>query len=123
MTLGARLRACRKNAGLSLSTLSAQCGFSIAYLSDIERDKSEPPIATIREIARSLGVRSSMLIGDSAEAEELPLEWRIIGRTREIVESTVRRAQGGEWISIDPIFLQWLWADFLKLEAMVKEAE
>ena len=70
-TLGADLRALRKARGVTLSDLSDQLGRSVGWLSQVERDKSEPAIGDLRHIARVLDVPISMLFGQScAPADE-----------------------------------------------------
>jgi transcriptional regulator with XRE-family HTH domain len=70
-TLGADLRALRKARGLTLTDLSEVLGRSVGWLSQVERDLSEPSISDLREIAGALGVSMSMLFGHaSAPAEE-----------------------------------------------------
>lgn len=65
-TLGADLRALRKTRGLTLSDLAEQLGRSVGWLSQVERDKSDPSISDLREIAAKLGVPVSMLFRHSA---------------------------------------------------------
>ncbi|WP_187428207.1 hypothetical protein ROLI_003470 [Roseobacter fucihabitans] len=65
-TLGADLRALRKSRGLTLSDLAARLGRSVGWLSQVERDKSEPSITDLRHIAAALDVSVSMLFRHSA---------------------------------------------------------
>ncbi|WP_299348644.1 XRE family transcriptional regulator [uncultured Shimia sp.] len=70
-TLGADMRALRKSRGLTLSDMAEQLGRSIGWVSQVERDKSEPSISDLRQIAEVLGVPMSMLFGHfNAPAEE-----------------------------------------------------
>lgn len=70
-TLGADLRALRKARGLTLTDLSEQLGRSVGWLSQVERDMSDPSVSDLRQIATALGVPLSLLFGhDSAPAEE-----------------------------------------------------
>ena len=70
-TLGADMRALRKSRGLTLAGMAAQLGRSVGWLSQVERDKSEPSISDLRQIAEVLGVPMSMLFGHfNAPAEE-----------------------------------------------------
>ncbi|SFD84966.1 transcriptional regulator, XRE family with cupin sensor [Sulfitobacter brevis] len=61
LTLGADLRALRKARGLKLTDLATKLGRSVGWLSQVERDKSDPAIADLRQIASALGVSVSML--------------------------------------------------------------
>ena len=65
-TLGADLRALRKARGLTLAELAERLGRSVGWLSQVERDKSEPSINDLRAFASQLGVSVSMLFRHSA---------------------------------------------------------
>ncbi|APG48584.1 helix-turn-helix domain-containing protein [Phaeobacter porticola] len=65
-TLGADLRALRKARGTTLADLAAQLGRSVGWLSQVERDKSEPSISDLRAISTCLNVPMSMLFSHSA---------------------------------------------------------
>lgn len=70
-TLGADLRALRKARGVTLARLAGDLGRSVGWLSQVERDLSEPSITDLRHIARALGVPLSLLFGQvQAPAEE-----------------------------------------------------
>ena len=70
-TLGADLRALRKARGHTLCDLSDALGRSVGWLSQVERDLSDPSISDLRQIADVLGVPMSFLFGhDSAPLEE-----------------------------------------------------
>lgn len=62
-TLGADLRALRKARGVTLTELSRQLGRSVGWLSQVERDLSQPSIADLRAIAAGLGAPVSLLFG------------------------------------------------------------
>ncbi len=65
-TLGADLRALRKSRGLTLVQLADMLGRSVGWLSQVERDISEPSITDLRDIAAKLEVSVSMLFRHSA---------------------------------------------------------
>lgn len=65
-TLGADLRALRKTRGLTLSDMADALGRSVGWLSQVERDLSEPSITDLRHIAACLGVSVSMLFRHAA---------------------------------------------------------
>lgn len=65
-TLGADLRALRKARGLTLVDLADHLGRSVGWLSQVERDISEPSITDLRQIAALLDVSVSMLFRHSA---------------------------------------------------------
>lgn len=71
-SLGADLRALRKARGLTLTDLSARLDRSVGWLSQVERDLSEPSITDLRHIAAALDVPVSMLFGQApAPADEV----------------------------------------------------
>ncbi len=65
-TLGADIRALRKARGLTLSEIATRLDRSVGWLSQVERDMSEPSISDLRQIAGCLGVPMSMLFTHSA---------------------------------------------------------
>jgi transcriptional regulator with XRE-family HTH domain len=65
-TLGADLRALRKARGLTLSDLATTLGRSVGWLSQVERDKSEPSISDLRQMAKVLDVSVSSLFRQDA---------------------------------------------------------
>ncbi|TMV04865.1 helix-turn-helix domain-containing protein [Ruegeria sediminis] len=65
-TLGADIRALRKARGLTLTGVAARLDRSVGWLSQVERDMSEPSISDLRLIAQCLGVPMSMLFAHSA---------------------------------------------------------
>ncbi|KIN75262.1 DNA-binding protein [Sulfitobacter noctilucae] len=65
-TLGADLRALRKGRGLTLSDMADALGRSVGWLSQVERDISEPSITDLRHIAAKLDVSVSMLFRHEA---------------------------------------------------------
>ncbi|MFS4581860.1 helix-turn-helix domain-containing protein [Phaeobacter sp. C3_T13_0] len=65
-SLGADLRALRKARGATLADLAARLERSVGWLSQVERDISEPSISDLRAIAKCLDVPMSMLFAHSA---------------------------------------------------------
>jgi len=57
-SLGADLRALRKARGLTLAGLAGRLGRSVGWLSQVERDLSEPSISDLRQVAEVLGARA-----------------------------------------------------------------
>lgn len=60
--LGARLRARRKAAELTLKELSARSGVSISMLSQIERGQTNPTFATVWRLTSTLGISVEALV-------------------------------------------------------------
>jgi transcriptional regulator with XRE-family HTH domain len=103
-TLGADLRALRKARGLTLADLSDRLGRSVGWLSQVERDLSEPSISDLRQITEALGVPMSLLFGHgSAPAHEQGY----------VVRAGARRAMGsGEEGLIEELLSPDLTDDF-----------
>lgn len=71
-SLGADLRALRRARGMTLADLATGLGRSVGWLSQVERDLSEPSIADLRQISAALDVPVSMLFGQApAPADEV----------------------------------------------------
>jgi len=62
-SLGADIRALRKARGLTLNDIATRLDRSVGWLSQVERDLSEPTISDLRQIAGCLEVPMSMLFG------------------------------------------------------------
>ncbi|AZV78062.1 XRE family transcriptional regulator [Parasedimentitalea marina] len=62
-SLGADIRALRKTRGLTLNDMATRLDRSVGWLSQVERDLSEPTISDLRQIAGCLDVPMSMLFG------------------------------------------------------------
>lgn len=84
-TLGADLRALRRARGLTLTRTAQALGRSVGWLSQVERDKSDPSITDLRQIAGHFGVPVSILFRhEAAPAKEAGF----------IVRSGARRPMG-----------------------------
>lgn len=69
-TLGADIRALRKARGLTLVELGDVLGRSVGWISQVERDLSEPSITDLRHIAKALNVSVSSLFRSAAPEHE-----------------------------------------------------
>ncbi|RFP90736.1 cupin domain-containing protein [Rhodobacteraceae bacterium 63075] len=70
-SLGADLRALRRARGLTLADLAGRLDRSVGWLSQVERDISEPSITDLRHIAGALDISVSMLFAHApAPAQE-----------------------------------------------------
>ena len=65
-TLGADLRALRKARGLTLAGLAHHAGRSVGWLSQVERDLSQPAVSDLKHLASILDVSLSSLFGHAA---------------------------------------------------------
>ncbi len=68
-TLGADLRALRKARGVTLAALAGHLGRSVGWLSQVERDLSQPSVSDLRCIAAVLDVSLSLLFDHSGAKE------------------------------------------------------
>jgi transcriptional regulator with XRE-family HTH domain len=55
-SVGRRLKALRSEQGITLAQLGGMVGLSASYLSQIERNKAQPSLATLSSVAETLGV-------------------------------------------------------------------
>lgn len=69
-TLGADIRALRKARGLTLTEMSNVLGRSVGWLSQVERDLSDPSISDLRQIAKALDVPMTMLASSQPSSAE-----------------------------------------------------
>lgn len=69
-TLGADIRALRKARGFTLAGLGETLNRSVGWLSQVERDLSEPSISDLRQMAKALDVSVSSLFRSAAPEHE-----------------------------------------------------
>ena len=77
MKIGQRIRELRKQRGSTLKDIADKTGLSLTYISDVERDRTQPSLKTLHRIAEGLGVTTTDLmsgvdnLGETTE-EALP---------------------------------------------------
>ncbi|HEY3082474.1 MAG TPA: XRE family transcriptional regulator [Chloroflexota bacterium] len=64
MNIGFRVRAARRRERLSLRELAARTGLSISFLSQLERDKVAPSIASLKRVADALDTQVAGLLAE-----------------------------------------------------------
>ena len=69
-SLGGDLRALRKARGFTLKGLAKRLGRSVGWLSQVERDLSEPSVSDLRQLAAALDVSVSSLFRTDATAAD-----------------------------------------------------
>lgn len=90
-SLGADIRSLRKARGLTLTDMAENLGRSIGWMSQVERNISEPSIEELRTIAHVMNVPISIFFGQAAaKAEELGC----------VVRKDTRRKIGGGAIGL-----------------------
>lgn len=57
MSIGSELRDARNAAGLTIAEVAERSGFSISYISQLERDLVNPSVGALTRIADAVGVR------------------------------------------------------------------
>lgn len=111
-TLGADLRAMRKRRGKTLTELSDALGRSVGWLSQVERNISEPSIGELRELSAALDVPISLFFSQgSAAANE---DGRIVR------SDARRRIGGGEMGLVEELLSPDLTDDFEMLRSVFK---
>lgn len=76
MNLGKTIKKIRKQKKLSQETFANQSGISQTYLSQIENDKREPNLSTLKSISTVLGIPLPILFFLSTTEDDIPLEKR-----------------------------------------------
>ena len=71
--IGKNVRMLRKLKELTLDELAERTGFTKGYLSKVENSDKAPPVSTLVNIAKALGVRLSELFGEGREPTSLSL--------------------------------------------------
>jgi serine/threonine-protein kinase RsbW len=69
MNIGFQLKELRKVRGISLRSLAKKVGVSASFISQVEQDKCQPSLETLRKISQALDVPTSYLL--EAEQGEL----------------------------------------------------
>ncbi|BDH62949.1 DNA-binding protein [Lysinibacillus sp. PLM2] len=65
MTIGEQLRSLRKTQKMTLKTLSEKTGVSISFLSQVERNKCNVTLESLRKISDALNVNPSIFFANS----------------------------------------------------------
>jgi transcriptional regulator with XRE-family HTH domain len=81
--LGLRLQAARERAGVTLREVARRTGLSPSFLSQLERDRVSPSIASLKQVASALGVRVADLLAEPSAGDGVVLRraarpvWRL----------------------------------------------
>lgn len=71
--LGRRIQGFRVEKGMTLQELAEKTGYSKGYLSKIENAEKAPPVSTLINIARALGIKISEIFGEIEEGSPICL--------------------------------------------------
>lgn len=63
--VGARIKALRKQKKYTLKDMSSKTGISVSFLSDIENGRSNPSLDRLTDIAKTLDINVSYLLGEN----------------------------------------------------------
>ncbi len=66
MKLGARIRHLREQRGMTVADLARKVGCTSSFISQLERDRTNPSVATIQKIAKVLGATTSAFFDETA---------------------------------------------------------
>jgi XRE family transcriptional regulator, regulator of sulfur utilization len=62
--VGQNIRRLRKAKGLTQEALAAESGIDMRYLGMIERGEANPTVAVVADVAKALGVHTSVLVSE-----------------------------------------------------------
>ena len=102
--LGARLRAAREDAGISLRELARRIGVSASLVSQIETDKVQPSVSTLYAIVTQLGVSLDAIVfgHEQVEANGAAAASRTARVERAGERDAVEFRSGVRWESLAP---------------------
>lgn len=95
--LGCELRRRRQDLGLTIGALAARAGLSQSFLSEIERGKKLPSLASLDRIAAALGITRSTLVppaGADPDAPGLPARIRLARERMGMTQEELAAAAG-----------------------------
>lgn len=72
-SVGRNIKSVRSEKNMTLEQVANQTGFSVEYLKDLEAGKVIPPVGTLLQIARAMGIDSGYFLKE----EEVKLEKRV----------------------------------------------
>lgn len=72
-SIGTKIRNARKDAGLTQVELAKKTSLSRSYIGDIEKDRYNPSVATLRAIADATGVPVEYILGNAAQPPSPPV--------------------------------------------------
>ncbi len=64
MTLGANIKKCRKEKGLTQKKLALMANISRSYLADVENERYNPSLDVLQSIAKGLEITAQQLLKD-----------------------------------------------------------
>lgn len=109
-TLGTRLRARRRGAGLTLAEVAERAGLSLPYVSNLERGRGNPTLDALRGLADALDTTVTALLGDSVDRfdpfetvmAEAPASLTAFARSQRFLEQ-VKRLASTQGLEVDEL--------------------
>lgn len=92
MQIGDRIKALRKEEGMTQKELAQRAGISRSYLADTEANRYNPSIETLGKIAEALSVPVSALLSDS-EPEKTGPQYVLDDETMEYLDDLRKRPE------------------------------
>lgn len=74
MNIGESIQAFRKQKNLRQTHIADQCGITTTYLSQIENNKKDPTIATLKKICKAMDIPLPILLMLSINVDDIPQE-------------------------------------------------
>lgn len=68
-SIGTKIRNARKEAGMTQMELAKKTSLSRSYIGDIEKDRYNPSVATLKAIAEATGVPVESILGNGASTQ------------------------------------------------------
>lgn len=65
--IGITLKKIRKSKSLTLKMLAEKSGLSISYISDIERNRTNPSLERLNDLSQALDIPISVLLGENLD--------------------------------------------------------
>lgn len=94
MSIGTKIKDIRKSKGLTQVQLADKAQISRSYLGDLEGDRYNPSLETLRSIANALGVDVSTFVSNDPNVNFSPRDKRDIARDIERFEASLESDEG-----------------------------
>lgn len=107
MSIGENIKRFRKQKKLTQSQLAELANMSRSYVADIERDRYNPSVDTLKAIAKALEIGTNLLLGENTSTEISsslsPKEERDIARDLEKMLSNLENQEAMSFYDGEPL--------------------
>lgn len=114
MSVGARMKALRKQQHMTLKALGVLVHLSPSFLCDIEQGRTQPSISRLEAIAAALGTTAAYLLGEDSCAQRIPQG------VADTVHQLLASGEGAELIQAVSDFDHWSTKDKQELLAYLR---